>query len=630
VATHIVGSAPSNNPCAPINAANLDAPYVFRYGVSPSDLQSDFFDKSTGLNGDGYRPVRLTGYATTSSTLYATKWVKTGGPEWIGKFGQTGDEFHQLYNQLKDDYRPIDVSGYNTDGGAVRFAVIWERNTAGLGWRVHRNVSRAGMQDLVDEYEKTGWFPTRVEAYTMDGEPHYISTWVHAPCNWRMHNKMTRDQYQQRLDDYAATGLRLVHLDEFVDDGDVFYAGIWWAQPGPGQMVRSNRDWYLFQRYFNNYSCQGYVIDNFYGSAIPGAIRYGGIWTFNEAPNIGPSSTFSQRIKEEVNCAPGRAGAAIINLTTGDEVMVHADQSFGTSSTIKSAILYALLRKADAEDVNLTTPRINVGAQYGSNQPTNNPFLQANQCYDLLTLAQAMIDFSNNWATNRLIDYLGIAVEPPSPCLTSTNPPSQNSAGMARVNAELDALGFDRIRLRRYMTGTGSPNASSDYADGIDNTATPRQYASFLRRVHQNGGLLSNASSTRFWDTLALNGNDDDNILDAGVGTNWRSVVDTFQKAGSNTWGYDSNGVETGDPGDYDHKPQIGGHLQRSEAGRLVFANGQAVFYAVFIDEADGPPANAVPLRTTLQNALDCIVVDTVRQYSGQTTGANLASCKAA
>jgi beta-lactamase class A len=399
-----------------------------------------------------------------------------------------------------------------------------------------------------------------------------------------------------------------VHLDEFVDDGDVFYAGIWWAQPGPTQQVRSNRDWYLFQRYFNNYSCTGYVIDNFYAAAVPGAIRYGGIWTFNATPNIGQNSPFSQRIKEEVDCAPARGGAAIINLTTGDEVMVHADQSFGTSSTIKSAILYALLRKADAENIDISSTTLNVGSQYGTNQPTSNPPLQANQSYSLLFLAQIMIDFSNNWATNRLIDYIG----------------------MNQINAELDALGFDRTRLRRYMTGTGSPNASSDYADGIDNTTTPREYAMFLRRVHQNNGLLSNASFNRFWNTMALNGNDDDNILDAGVGNNWGTVVDTFQKAGSNTWGYDNNGNPTASTGDYDHRPQIASHLQRSEAGRLVFANGQVVFYAVFLNEADGPPTNAVPLRTTLQNVLDCVVVDTVRQYSGQTTGNDLATCQAA
>jgi beta-lactamase class A len=615
------------NPCLTVDTARLAAPYVFKYGVRPSALQTDFFDES-GLKGDGYRPDRLTGYAGSDSTLYATKWVKTGGPQWIGRFGLTGSEFHDLYLERRDDYLPTDVSGFNTPSGAVRYAVIWERNSAGLGWKVHRDVSRSGMQDLVDEYSETGWFPTRVEAYTLNGEPHYISTWLHMPCNWAMHNKMTRSQYQQRLDDYSASGLRLVHLDQFVDDGDVFYAGIWWAQQGPGQAVRSNRDWYLFQRFFNNYSCTGFVLDNFYAAAIPGATRYGGIWTFNAAPNVDQDSSFSRRIRQEVNCTPGRAGAAVINLTTGEQTMVHGDQIFGTSSTIKSAILYTLLRKADAEGTNLSTTQINVGAQFGTNQPTNNPPLQANQCYSLLFLARIMIDFSNNWATNRLIDYIGVANPPAGQCTGATNPP-QSNLGMNRVNQELNALGFDRTRLRRYMTGTGSPGSSAAYAAGTDNTSTPREYASFLRAVHQNNGLLSNASSNQFWTLMAINGNDDDNILDAGVGTNWPTVVDTFQKAGSNTWGYDNSGNPTAQTGDYAHRPQIAAHLHRSEAGRLLFDNGQVVFYTVFINEADGPPTNALPLRVTLQNTLDCVVVGTVRQYSGQSTGANLSACQA-
>jgi hypothetical protein len=38
----------------------------------------------------------------------------------------------------------------------------------------------------------------------------------------------------------------------------------------------------------------------------------------------------------------------VINLTTGARVLVGAEDPFGTSSTIKSAILYTLLRRLDA------------------------------------------------------------------------------------------------------------------------------------------------------------------------------------------------------------------------------------------------------------------------------------------
>ncbi|MGH3134090.1 MAG: serine hydrolase, partial [Gaiellaceae bacterium] len=439
--------------CSGVDVADLERPYVFRYGLSGDDLQSQFFDQG-GLNGVGYRPRRLTGYRTGSEQLFATKWVKAPGPQWSSRFGLTGSQFNALFRQLRSSHRPTDVSGYNTPGGAVRHAVIWERNTPRVDWRLHRDVSRAGMDDLVDGYAKTGFVPLRVEAYTKSGRPRYVSIWVKTACNWRMHNRMTRAEYQSRLDGYAKTH-RLVHLDSFVDGGSVYYAGIWWRQPGPGQDVRSDRDWYAFQRVFNNNACLGRVIDNFHATDVPGAIRYGGIWTSTGAPAFGGSAPLESRIRQEVNCAPARAGAAVTNLTTGQQILVHADVAYGTSSTIKSAILFAVLRKIDATDDTLDT-LLPAGTQYGTQR--GSPTFRPRFSYPLRTFATKMIRSSCNWATNRLIDYVG----------------------MEKVNTELRNLGLQGITLRRYMTGTGAPGAqpgstgaSDDYGDGFDNTATP-------------------------------------------------------------------------------------------------------------------------------------------------------------
>jgi hypothetical protein len=98
-----------------------------------------------------------------------------------------------------------------------------------------------------------------------------------------------------------------------------------------------------------------------------------------------------------------------------------------------------------------------------------------------------------------------------------------------------------------------------------------------------------------------------------GVGTNWPTFAALAEKAGSNTWS------DAPDP-----KPQLSGHLQRSAAGRLLFTNGQVVLYAAFVDEADSAPG-----ATPLQNMLDCVVTQAVRQYSGQTTGADVPACRA-
>ena len=590
-APHSPVSATSAQACPAVDQADLRRPYSFRYGLTGDELQSQFFDT---LAPSGWRPRRLTGYRTSGGQRFATRWVQAPGPEWTARFGLTGNEFHVLFNQLRATHRPVDVSGYNTPGGATRYAVVWERNPTNAGWKVHRDVSRDGMQSYVDQYGSSGWRPTRVEAYQLDGRLRYVSTWVRANgCGWRMHNRMTREQYQSRLDGYAGQ-YRLVHLDSFVDGGRVFYAGIWWRQASPGFDVRSNRDWYLFQRIFNNNDCAGRVLENFYVTDVPGGVRYGGVWTASGAAPAGPASSLEARVRRELHCAPGRAGAAIVNVTTGAQTLLHSDTSFGTSSTIKSAILYALLRRIDATADNLTTT-INVGAQYGNNQGST---LTANGSFTLQALATTMIRNSNNWATNRLIDRIG----------------------MAQVNAELTALGLSTIRLRRYMTGTGAPSAQGnsgsggDYVEGFDNTATPREYARFLQLMHTNGGNLGRGSWTFFWNTLALNSGAHDAVLDAGVGTSWPTFAALAEKAGSNTW---SSAPEA--------KPQLpASHLQRSAAGRLVLSNGQVVVYAAFVDEAD-----AAPGATPLQNMLDCVVLHAVRQYTGQTTGADVGACRA-
>jgi hypothetical protein len=577
--------------CPAVPSAELSQPRTVRYGASRLELEQLYLDDRTGLKAQGYRPTRITGYRSGSQQRFATIWVRSGGEPWLAYPELTASGFDSLYRQVRQTHRPVDVSGYNTPSGAVRFASVWERNPSRVEWKLHYNVSRAGMQAYVDQYSRTGWLPLRVEGYRRNGNLNYVTTWLRGSCAWRMHNRMTRSEYQQRLDSYAP-GFRLVHLDSFVDGGTVYFAGIWWQRPGAAPRVRSDRDWYLFQRELHNSRCQGRELDNLYVTDVPGTIRYGGIWLPSGAPPADATSSLRARISREVECAPGRAGAAVFNLTTGEQVLVNADTAFGTSSTIKSAILYAVLRRIDATAATLDT-RVDSGTQYGANQAGS---VTPNISYRIRDLATVMIMNSNNWATNRLIDWVG----------------------RARINQELDALGLSQIRLRRYMNGAGAPSTRgntgpvADYLSGTDNTATPRQYATFLQFMHTNAGGLSATSLDFFWGTLGINRFAHNGFLRAGVDSNWEAFATLFEKAGNNTRGNAPT-----------NKPQLGAHLQRSTAGRIVLANGQVIVYAAFVDEADSP--NAGPL----QNMLSCIVVHAVREYVPRTTGANLGGCQA-
>lgn len=584
----------SYNVCALIDREALHAPYTFKYGVSGDDLQHDFFSKENpdSYRNKGFRPDRLTGYRAGDDVNFMTKWSKFGAGDWKSWFGMTGDEFHKRYLELKSTHRPVDVSGYNTPDGQTRYNVVWEENTQGVNWKIHRDVSRQGMQDLVNEYEKTGWVPVRVEGYLRDGRLTYISIWEQGQCRWKMHNQMTREEYQDKLDTYKNT-LRLVHLDAFNVDGEVFYAGIWLMQDGPVQQVRSDRDWYLFQRFFNNYRAEGYMIDNFFAVDDPsGWVRYGGIWTHGGPLQVDETSSLSTRLGYQIDRVPGRAGGAMIDLTTGEQILKHGDQAFGTSSTIKIAILYALLRKADAHDLDLDNHYLFTGEQYGSN---NKDLLVENDIEMLSYLAEIMIDKSHNWATNRLIDFVG----------------------RDQINQELAALGLTTTRFERYMTGKGAPSAHgnsgpvNDIKAGYDNFSTPREFVTMLQLIYDNDGLLSEDSYNRFFDILSnASKGYAPLLLDEGIGPSWGNLVTIYNKGGSNAF----EGVTYGE---FAHRPQLDADFrQGSDAGYFEFTNGGIVAYAAFVDEWD---FNAVDPKGT--DAVRCLAYEFVKDYSDASTG---------
>ena len=607
VAFSIAAAAPAaaeHSACSGASPTELAAPNVVRLGLTATQFSHDLISPSTGLSAQGYRPLRITGYSEGGPTRFMTKWIKAAGPELLPALNLTADGLQSSYLARRALYRPVDISAYTTPAGP-RFAITWQRNAGGPDWRLRSARTRAQMDELVDDYERQGFVPRRVEAYHDGGGLRFASIWVKASCTWKMHNRMSRATYEERVDDYADRGWKILHLDSYRDDGRTRYAAIWTRNAAATPEVRSDRPWYGFLRRYSASRCAGREIDNFYVTTFDGRLRYGGIFRPSAAPAPTLSSPFASRLGQEVECAPGRAGAAVIDVTGNVELAVNGTTSYGTSSTIKSAILYALLRRIDQNPNDAITLdlRRNVGAQYGDNQADR---LTASRTYSLRQLATFMIDDSNNWATNRLIDFVT----------------------MARVNSELDRLGRSDIRLRRYMTGTGSPSvddnggATGDYDAGIDNTARPLGFARFLRRMHE-GSDLTGASRSFFWNTLALNGTAHRGILNPGGVA--PAIAQLAEKAGSNTW----NGAP-------EHKPELSRHLQRSAAGRVVLTDGRVLVYAAFIDEGDRPSGQKLDdARAALQTSLDCIVLEAVREGIrkamtgvGGSTSTRVASCR--
>jgi len=176
----------------------------------------------------------------------------------------------------------------------------------------------------------------------------------------------------------------------------------------------------------------------------------------------------------------GVLGVAILDLGTGQEILVNGDEVFPQASTIKIALLAELYHEADqsahgvpnkakltdpytvrAEDV-VADSDILGGLTPGVTELTNR---------DLATMVVAV---SDNGATNVLIDRIG----------------------MANVEGLMKSLGLTHTQLRRKMMDLKAAS------EGRENVSTPREMLTLLERLYR-GKVVPEPLLTDFWTVLA-------------------------------------------------------------------------------------------------------------------------------
>jgi len=154
----------------------------------------------------------------------------------------------------------------------------------------------------------------------------------------------------------------------------------------------------------------------------------------------------------------GVMGVAILDLTSGDAILVHPDDVFAQASSIKIAVLAELYRQDQAgkgaklddtyvvrtEDL-VADSDIMLGLTPGKTTVTNR---------DLATM---MIAVSDNAATNVLIDRVG----------------------MQNVNSLLQSLTLTKTKLQRKMMDV---NAAKE---GRENLATPREFMMLMEAIYR-------------------------------------------------------------------------------------------------------------------------------------------------
>jgi beta-lactamase class A len=171
----------------------------------------------------------------------------------------------------------------------------------------------------------------------------------------------------------------------------------------------------------------------------------------------------------------GVLAVAILDLSTGQKYLLHADEVMPTASSIKIAILAELYRQAQQGKLKLTDFYTLQSSDLVGGSGITSVLTPGATRLTLRDVAGLMISVSDNSATNVIIDRVG----------------------MENVNAMLDSLGLTHTRLQRKMMDLKAAG------EGKENIATPREMMLLLESLYR-GKVLNKQMTEDFFNLLSV------------------------------------------------------------------------------------------------------------------------------
>jgi beta-lactamase class A len=171
----------------------------------------------------------------------------------------------------------------------------------------------------------------------------------------------------------------------------------------------------------------------------------------------------------------GVLAVAILDLTTGQRIMVRADEVMPTASSIKIAILAELYRQAQQGKIKLTDFYTLQASDMVGGSGITSVLTPGQTRLTLRDVAGLMISVSDNSATNVIIDRIG----------------------MENVNALLDSLGLTHMRLRRKMMDVKAAE------EGRENISSPSEMVMLLEALYR-GKVLNKSMTEDFFNMLSV------------------------------------------------------------------------------------------------------------------------------
>ena len=170
----------------------------------------------------------------------------------------------------------------------------------------------------------------------------------------------------------------------------------------------------------------------------------------------------------------GVLGVAILDLSNGKKLLLHADEVFPQASSIKIAVLAELHHQSQPGKLKLTDPYTVQAADLVPDSDIMSGLTPGVTRITLRDLATMMVAVSDNSATNVLIDRVG----------------------MESVNELMDSLGLTHTRLRRKMMDLQAAGA------GRENISTAAEMMALLEDLYR-GKVLNQEMTNDFFKMLS-------------------------------------------------------------------------------------------------------------------------------
>src|SRR5438445_13561445 len=180
-------------------------------------------------------------------------------------------------------------------------------------------------------------------------------------------------------------------------------------------------------------------------------------------------------IKDVDRNLDGVLAVAILDLSTGQKYLFHADEVLPTASSIKIAILAELYHQVQQGKLKLTDLYILQQSDLVGGSGIAEALTPGTTRLTIRDVAALMISVSDNSATNIIIDRVG----------------------MENVNALLDSLGLTHMRLRRKMMDLKAAG------EGRENVASPREFMLLLEALYR-GRVLNKQFTEDFFKLLSV------------------------------------------------------------------------------------------------------------------------------